>query len=110
MRIRHWSTVAAVAQAVAVGVVYGYFVRTRPGQVRDEVALLAGAMGHDKVQSVADALLHAVPVACLVAAVAVVRHLVREGHRRLAIRSVVLVLGANLTTQAVKRLAGRPAA
>lgn len=104
-----WSAVVAVASALAVGVLARLFVETWAGQRVEDAALDGARFGQGRLWTVAEPVLDVVSVG-FVAAVLLAAVLIAVVRRRwsLAVQVAVLVGGANLTTQAVKRLMDRP--
>lgn len=106
-RPRTWPRVAAAAVALlatwALYVTWDTFVRTGSGQSVDQLALDGAARGQGRLWELAEPVLGVVSTTFvgLALAVAVVLALVRR-RWWLAAQVVVLVVGANLTTQVLK--------
>ncbi|WP_175477195.1 phosphatase PAP2 family protein [Ruania alba] len=100
---------AAVLSAVAVVVLWWVFVTTRSGQLLDDVAALGAAFGRDTLEPLLTPVLTIVSIpfvaAALIAAVALA---VLQRRQSIAVGAVVLLGGANLTTQLLKAVLPRP--
>ena len=99
----------ALLAAAAAASVYLVFVRTTLGQVIDEAAMQGAEVSHPRVTELLDrtldgtSLLSLAVVSVIAAGIGLVRRRVD-----LAVAAGVLVLGANLTTQALKANLVRP--
>lgn len=103
--VRLLALLVAVAAAVGTFVVWEVFVATRTGQVVEDYAYDGALTGRTRLWTVAEPVLGVVSVSFVVlgtlAAVAIA--LVRR-RWLLAVQALVLVGGANLTTQLVKKV------
>lgn len=104
---RLWRTalllVLAAAQLAGVVAMHRAFVRTVVGRYVDAVSITGASIGFAHVQTLVDALLDVVSVASVVAAVAVIAFLALLRRRYLlATATTVLIVGAILTTEALK--------
>lgn len=104
-----WSVVVALASAAAVVALDRVFVTTWAGQRVEDAALDGARYGQGPLWAVAEPVLDVVSVG-FVAVALLTAVLIAVVRRRwsLAVQVAVLVGGANLTTQAVKRLLDRP--
>ncbi|MFC8596967.1 phosphatase PAP2 family protein [Isoptericola sp. NPDC057191] len=95
--------VVALLAVVGVWLVWRFFVGTAAGQRVDELAFLGATHGQGRLWQVAEPVLDVVSVAFVVAGVGVAV-LVAVLRKRwvLALQVVVLVAGANITTQVLK--------
>lgn len=105
VRVRLLALLVAVAAAVATFAVWELFVANRTGQVIEDYAYDGAVTGRTKLWTVAEPVLGVVSVSFVVlgtlAAVAIA--LVRR-RWLLAVQALVLVGGANLTTQLAKKV------
>ncbi|WP_244243669.1 phosphatase PAP2 family protein [Cellulomonas shaoxiangyii] len=99
----------ALASALAVAVLWRVFVVTWAGQRVEDAAFDGARYGQGRLWAVAEPVLDVVSVG-FVGAVLLASVLIAAVRRRwsLAVQVAVLVGGANLTTQGVKRLLERP--
>jgi membrane-associated phospholipid phosphatase len=100
---------AAFCQLAALGQVVAFFVYTRHGQLLDTVALSGTWIGRARVEGAVTTALNAVSVVSVIAATAVVGFIALVRRRVVvALVAIVLIAGANLTTQALKYVISRP--
>jgi membrane-associated phospholipid phosphatase len=104
-----WLVLLGAVHVAALWLVFRYFVRTEPGQLLDTIALTGNRIGQDAISDRVGSVLNAVSAASLAAATAFVGFLALV-RRRVALGAGVLLLivGANLTTQALKYGLVRP--
>ncbi|HEU5110034.1 MAG TPA: phosphatase PAP2 family protein, partial [Micromonosporaceae bacterium] len=111
-----WLVVLGAAQAAALWLVFRYFVGTASGQTLDTIAL-AGALdgdagdrlGRAAIENRVGTILNAVSAASLAAATAFVGFVALVRRRvALAVGALLLIAGANLTTQLLKYGLVRP--
>jgi membrane-associated phospholipid phosphatase len=104
-----WLVLLGAVHAAALWLVFRYFVRTEPGQLLDTIALTGNRIGQATISDRVGSVLNAVSAASLAAATAFVGFLALV-RRRVALGAGVLLLivGANLTTQALKYGLVRP--
>ncbi|MFC8191073.1 phosphatase PAP2 family protein [Cellulomonas sp. NPDC057328] len=104
-----WAVVVALTSAAAVAVLWRFFVVTWAGQRVEDASFDGARYGQGRLWVVAEPVLDVVSVG-FVAAVLLAAVLIAVVRRRwsLAVQVAVLVGGANLTTQVVKRLLDRP--
>ncbi|NJC66791.1 phosphatase PAP2 family protein [Planosporangium flavigriseum] len=104
-----WLVVLAAAEVAGFIAVCQFFVQSRHGQQLDLVALTGNRIGQSQVEGPVDTILNAISVLSLVIATAVVGFIALI-RRRLAVAfgAVLLIVGANATTQILKLLVNRP--
>ena len=104
-----WSLVGAIVAGAAVVGLARSFVLTVPGLWADELAFLGSERGRSELEPISQLVLSVVGIPFLVIAVlaAVTTALVRRQWGDAA-RAVLIVAGANLTTQVLKSLIERP--
>ena len=99
-----WLVLLALGHVAALAVVWWIFVRTPQGQVLDATALLGTSIGRERVSALVATLLDAVSVVSLIAATVAIGFVALARRRfLLAVVATVLIAGANLTTQVLKR-------
>ncbi len=104
-----WLVVLALAQAAAFLAVWRTAVHTELGQWLDTVALTGNRIGQDHIDEPVDRILNAMSVVSLLVATAVIGFIaLMRGRLALAITATLLIVGANLTTQALKYGLARP--
>jgi membrane-associated phospholipid phosphatase len=104
-----WLAVAVVVQVAALEVVRRSFVGTARGQLLDSAALAGNVIGQRHVEGLVETVLGALTVASLAAATVAIGFVaLARGRVVLAGAAVLLVAGANLTTQLLKSLVHRP--
>lgn len=100
---------AALAQAVALVVIYRFFVLTEHGQRLDTIALSSNGLAADHLGHPINVLLNAISIVAVAAAAAVVGFIALVRRRvALAVTSIVLIAGANLTAELMKKYLHRP--
>ncbi|MDG4826870.1 phosphatase PAP2 family protein [Asanoa sp. WMMD1127] len=104
-----WLLLVAAVEVGGVVAVWRFFVRSRHGQLLDTVALAGNWIGQARIDGVVDTVLDTVSVVSLVAATAVIGFIALI-RRRVAVAAgaVLLIAGASVTTQVLKRLIERP--
>lgn len=104
-----WLLVLAAADAVGIVAVWRYFVRSRPGQLLDTIALAGNTIGRTRIEGVVDTVLNDISAASLLLA-AVAVGFIALIRRRVAVAfgALLLIVGANLTTQLLKQFIVRP--
>lgn len=105
LRVRLVAVLVAITAAVGVFLVWKVFVATRAGQVVEDYAYDGALTGRTQLWTVAEPVLGLVSVSFVVLGTlaAVLVALLRRSWM-LAVQALVLVAGANLTTQVVKKL------
>jgi len=104
-----WLVVLAAAEVACLVAVCRFFVRSEHGQLLDHVALAGNWIGRARIDGVVDTVLNTVSVVSLVAATATIGFIALIRRRvALAFGTILLIVGANLTTQVLKRLIERP--
>jgi membrane-associated phospholipid phosphatase len=104
-----WLLVLAGAEVAAFVIVWRFFVRSEHGQLLDTVALAGNSIGHARVGDLVDTVLSTVSALWLVIATAVVGFIALI-RRRIAVAfgAILLIVGANVTTQVLKQVISRP--
>jgi membrane-associated phospholipid phosphatase len=104
-----WLVVLGAVHVAALWLVFDYFVRTEPGQLLDTIALTGNRIGRARIQERVGLMLNAVSAASLAVATAFVAF-VALVRRRVALGAgaLLLIAGANLTTQLLKYELVRP--
>ncbi|MEQ4299836.1 phosphatase PAP2 family protein [Plantactinospora sp. B6F1] len=96
-------------QILAFVVLWRFAVGTEHGQVLDTIALTGTSVGQHRIEGIVGGVLNAVSLLSLLVATAVIGFIALIRVRiTLAVVTVLLILGANLTTQALKVLIERP--
>jgi membrane-associated phospholipid phosphatase len=104
-----WQLVLAAAQIAALVQVWRFFVQTEHGQQLDWVALAGNSIGQERIDDLVDRVLNAMSIASLAVATAVIGFIALiRGRRGLALMTILLVIGANATTQVLKAGIDRP--
>ncbi|MEV4535051.1 phosphatase PAP2 family protein [Asanoa sp. NPDC049518] len=104
-----WFLVLAAAEVAALVAVVRFFVLSEHGQLLDSVALGANWIGQARIGGAVDTILNTVSVVSLLAATASIGFIALIRRRlALAVGAILLILGANVTTQVLKRLLVRP--
>ncbi|GIF50961.1 PAP2 superfamily protein [Asanoa ferruginea] len=104
-----WFVVLAAVEVAGFVAVARFFVRSSHGQLLDTVALAGNWIGQARIEGAVDSVLNTVSVVSLLAATAAIGFLALiRGRVALAFGTILLIVGANLTTQVLKRLIDRP--
>jgi membrane-associated phospholipid phosphatase len=104
-----WLVLLGAVHLAALWLVFRYFVRTEPGQLLDTIALTGNRIGRAAIQERVGNMLNAVSAASLAAATAVVGFIALVRRRvALGAGALLLIAGANLTTQGLKYGLVRP--
>jgi membrane-associated phospholipid phosphatase len=104
-----WLVVLLAGHAVAFIAVWKFFVQTRHGQLLDAIALTGDTIGRRHVDKLVNAELNVISVLSLAAATAAIGFIALVRRRIiLALVTMFLVAGANITTQVLKHGLGRP--
>jgi membrane-associated phospholipid phosphatase len=104
-----WFVLLAAVEIAGFVAVARFFVRSEHGQLLDTVALAGNWIGQARIQGAVDSVLNTVSVVSLVAATAAIGFIALIRRRvALAFGTILLIVGANLTTQVLKRLIERP--
>lgn len=104
-----WLSLLAAVEVVAFVAIWRFFVQSRHGQLLDTVALTGNEIGRAQVSDLVDTVLNTMSVLSLAIAMAVVAFIALI-RRRVAVAFGVLLLiaGANVTTQVLKQVITRP--
>lgn len=105
-----WLVLLAVIQTVGVAVLYRFFVLTPTGQRLEAAALAGNVIGQYLLDEPVSMVLDLVSVAAIAAATVAIGFIALARRRFvLAVVAVLIVAGANITTQVLKRgLLSRP--
>lgn len=104
-----WLALSVVAQAAALHAVVHFFVRTARGQGLDTMVLAANRIGQARIDEVVTTILTVVSTASLVAATVMVGFIAVARRRfAVAVAALLLIGGANVTTQLLKAVLTRP--
>src|SRR5262245_13400046 len=104
-----WLFLLAVAHAAGLVAVWWLFLRTEHGQLLDAMSLYGNFIGQDDVAGVVERVLNGMSVASLALATAVIGFIALiRGRIALALVAILLIGGANLTTQLLKYGLTRP--
>lgn len=104
-----WLAVLALAQTAALIGVWWVAVQTELGQWLDTVALTGNRIGQDRIDGPVNHILNAMSLAALLTGTAVIGFIALiRGRVALALTATLLIVGANLTTQALKYSLARP--
>jgi len=115
-RMRNWPTglaatllILAAAEAVALVFIWRFFVQSAHGQLLDSVALAGNSIGQARIEGPVGTILNAISVVSVVAATAIVGFIALIRRRAaVAFGAILLVAGANATTQVLKHVIDRP--
>ncbi|UWP86235.1 phosphatase PAP2 family protein [Dactylosporangium fulvum] len=104
-----WLLLLAVVETVGFVEVWRFFVQTEHGQLLDYVALTGNSIGRARVESVVHNTLNGISVLSLTVATIVIGFIALARRRvALAVGAVLLIGGANATTQLLKAVIYRP--
>ena len=104
-----WLLVLAAVEVVCLAAVCRFFVQSERGQLLDTVALAGNWIGRARIENLVDTVLNTVSVVSLVVATAVIGFIALIRRRvAVAFGAMLLIVGANLTTQVLKLLVERP--
>lgn len=104
-----WLSMLAAVQGAAFILIWRFFVQSQRGQQLDTVALDGNEIGQARVSDVVDTVLNTMSVLSLAIAIAVVAFIALIRRRvAVAFGVVILIVGANVTTQLLKQIITRP--
>ncbi|HZN74759.1 MAG TPA: phosphatase PAP2 family protein [Micromonosporaceae bacterium] len=104
-----WLLLLAGVEVAGLVAVWWFFVRSAHGQQLDTVALAGNRIGQTRVENPVDTVLNTVSVLSLVIATAVIGFIALIRRRvAVAFGVMLLIVGANLTTQLLKEVIDRP--
>jgi membrane-associated phospholipid phosphatase len=104
-----WLLAVAAGQLAALAFVHRVFVGTARGQLLDTAALDGNTIGRSHIEGLVDTVLSAVTAVALVAATIAIGFIaLMRGRVMLAAMATLLIVGANLTTEALSRVIERP--
>jgi membrane-associated phospholipid phosphatase len=104
-----WLLVLACVEVAGFVLVWQFFVQSEHGQLLDAVALAGNSIGQARVEKPVDTVLNAMSALSLVIATVTVGF-IAVIRRRIAVAfgAILLIVGANATTQALKLVIARP--
>jgi membrane-associated phospholipid phosphatase len=104
-----WLLLLIGVELAALALTARYFVTSTHGQWLDAAALAGNGIGRARIDDLVDTVLNAITVVSLAVATAVVGF-IALARRRVAVGlgAVLLIVGANLTTQLLKQALARP--
>lgn len=106
---RTLSLACTTLSASAVIAVWWFFVKTETGQLLDDAAFRGATYGQTKLWHWASSILDVVSIGYVAVSIIVIAAIALAQKRWiLAVQVVVVIAGANLTTQALKANLGRP--
>lgn len=104
-----WLLLVAVASAAGFVEVWRFFVESLHGQQLDYVAITGNSIGRTRIEGIVSNTLNGISVLSLTVATGVIGFIALARRRvALAVGAVLLIGGANLTTQVLKALIYRP--
>jgi membrane-associated phospholipid phosphatase len=104
-----WVLVLAAAEALGFVGIWRFFVQSEHGQLLDTVALAGNSIGQTRIETLVDTILNAMSAVSVVLATAVVGFIALIRRRvAVAFGAILLIAGANLTTQFLKQAIDRP--
>ena len=104
-----WLLAVAAAHAYAFALVREVFVFSTDGQRLDWIALSGNSIGEERIDDLVRTVLNAMSVAALLGATVFIGFIALIRRRfLLAVAAILLVAGANVTTQVLKRVTDRP--
>jgi membrane-associated phospholipid phosphatase len=104
-----WLLALAAVQVLAFVAIWRFSVYTEHGQLLDTIALAGNSIGRQRIDELIGTVLNAMSVVSLALATAVIGFIALiRGRILLAVVAMLLIVGANGTTQALKYLIVRP--
>jgi membrane-associated phospholipid phosphatase len=104
-----WLLVLACIELAAFVAVWRVFVQSEYGQLLDTVALTGNSIGRTRIESLVDTVLKTVSVLSLVVATTTIGFIALIRRRvALAFGAMLLIAGANVTTQVLQQVIDRP--
>jgi membrane-associated phospholipid phosphatase len=104
-----WLILLACAEVAGFVAIWEFFVRSEHGQWLDTVALTGNSIGRSRIDDLVGTILDAISLVSLAVATAVIGFIALARRRiALAVGAVLLIVGANLTTQVLKLVITRP--
>jgi membrane-associated phospholipid phosphatase len=104
-----WLLVLAGVELAAFLLVWRFFVQSEHGQLLDTVALTANSIGQARVENLVGTILNTLSAVSLALATAVVGFIALIRRRfAVALGAILLIVGANVTTQLAKYVIDRP--
>jgi len=104
-----WLLVLTAVEVAGLVTVWRFFVRSEHGQLLDTVALAGNRIGRTRVENLVDTVLNTMSALSLVIAMAVIVFIALIRRRvAVAFGAMLLIVGANLSTQVLKQVIDRP--
>jgi len=104
-----WLLVLACAELLSFLAVWRLFVQSQHGQLLDTVALTGNSIGRTRIENLVDTGLNTISVLSLVTATAVIAFIALIRRRvAVAFGAMLLIAGANVTTQVLQQIIDRP--
>ena len=104
-----WLLVLAGMEVAGFVAVWRFFVQSAHGQLLDTVALAGNSIGHARVENLVNTILNTISALSLVIAMAVIGFIALTRRRvAVAFGAMLLIVGANVTTQVLQRVIDRP--
>ncbi|GAA1499437.1 hypothetical protein GCM10009827_001020 [Dactylosporangium maewongense] len=104
-----WLLLLGAAEAYGATRVWQFFVQTEHGQLLDYFAITGNSIGRARVETIVDRVLNGISVLSLTVATVTVGFIALIRRRvALAVGAILLIGGANVTTQVIKALLTRP--
>jgi membrane-associated phospholipid phosphatase len=104
-----WLLVLGSVELAAFLVVWRFFVQSEHGQLLDTVALSANRIGQARIENLVGTILNTLSAVSLAIATVVVGFIALIRRRfAVAVGAILLIVGANVTTQVAKYLITRP--
>ncbi|MFG2044172.1 phosphatase PAP2 family protein [Dactylosporangium sp. NPDC048998] len=104
-----WLLFVAALEAAGAVAVWRFFVGTEHGQLLDYVAITGNSIGRSRVETLVHNTLNGISIVSLTAATIAIGFIALARRRvALAVGAVLLIGGANVTTQVLKALIYRP--
>ncbi|GIF72282.1 phosphatase PAP2 family protein [Asanoa siamensis] len=104
-----WLVLLSIVEVGGLVAVWRFFVRSTHGQQLDTIALAGNWIGQARIAGVVDTILNTVSVVSLLAATAVIGFIALIRRRvAVAVGAILLIGGASVTTQVLKRVLDRP--
>jgi membrane-associated phospholipid phosphatase len=104
-----WQLIVGAACVAAFVLLARFFVLTEHGQKLDTVALTGNSIGRSRIDEIVNTVLNAMSLVSIAIAAAVLAFIALIRRRRgLALMVLLLIAGANLTTQVLKEFITRP--
>jgi membrane-associated phospholipid phosphatase len=104
-----WLLVLAGLETAGFAAIWSFFVRSEHGQLLDTVALTGNRVGRARVEDAVNMILNGISALSLLVATVVIGFIALIRRRvAVAFGAVLLIVGANVTTQILQRIIVRP--